>query len=73
MRTILSSVEALQEFEKQTGCKIEDVNFDVIGFEQLRQDEVKESMPQKDVLANAPEHENGYFKVYGEIFEGDDS
>lgn len=68
MQTILSSVETLQDF-KEKG----DVKFEEIDFDELREDKIGTSMSQKDVLANAPEQENGYFKVYGDVFDEDNS
>ena len=68
MQTIISSVETLEDFKKT-----KDVQFEEIDFDELREDKIKPSMQQKDVLANAPEQENGYFKVYGDIFNEDNS
>jgi aspartyl-tRNA(Asn)/glutamyl-tRNA(Gln) amidotransferase subunit C len=73
MQTIFSSVEALQNFEKETECNLADVKFGEVEFDTLREDEIGDSIPQKDVLANAPEQENGYFKVHGDVFDGDNS
>ena len=73
MDTILSSVETLEHFEKETGTCVENSKFTEIPFSDLRQDEVIPSMPQKDVLANAPHQERGYFKVYGNTVDNDNS
>ena len=68
MQTIIASVETLQDFKKK-----KDVEFEEIDFTELREDKVEQSMSQKDILANAPEKENGYFKIYGDIFNEDNS
>lgn len=68
MDTILSSVETLEDFKKTTKTKP-----DEIPFKSLREDKVGISMSQEDVLANAPHKENGYFKIYGDIFGEDNS
>jgi len=73
MRTIISSVETLQDFEKETGNSFADVKFSEVEFDTLREDEIGDSVPQKDILANAPEQENGYFKVHGDVFDSDNS
>lgn len=73
METIITSVETLNDFEEKTGCDIKNVKFTEIDFEQLRKDEVGDSMSQEDVLANAPHKENGYFKVFGDVFDEDGS
>lgn len=68
MQTIISSVDTLQDFKEKN-----DVEFAKIDFNELREDRIGTSMSQQDVLANAPEQENGYFKVYGEIFDENNS
>ncbi len=68
MQTIISSVETLQDFKEK-----KDVKFEEIDFDELREDKIEPSMSQKDVLANASEQENGYFKVYGDVFDDDSS
>jgi len=68
MQSILSSVETLQDFKKKKNVK-----FDEIDFDSLREDEIGNSMSQEDVLANTPEQESGYFKVYGDIFDDNSS
>ncbi len=73
MDTILSSVETLQDFEKDTGIKLEATNFNETAFAELREDKPATSMSKEEVLANAPNQEKGYFKVYGNTVEGDNS
>ncbi len=73
MQTIINSVETLNDFEEKTGCNVKNVKFNEIAFDQLREDKVGKSMSQEDILGNAPHQENGYFKVYGDIFDEDGS
>ena len=73
MQTIISSVETLKDFKQKTNSSFSDYEFNEIDFEELREDEVSKSMTQQEALSNAPEKENGYFKVYGDIFDGDSS
>jgi len=73
MDTILSSVETLDDFEKDTGASIENSEFTEIPFSELREDKVLPSMTQSEVLANAPNQEKGYFKVYGNTVDNDNS
>ncbi len=73
MDTILSSVETLDDFENETGCKISDCKFNEIDFDELREDIVEQSITQEQVLANAPNQESGYFKVHGNAVDGENS
>jgi aspartyl-tRNA(Asn)/glutamyl-tRNA(Gln) amidotransferase subunit C len=73
MDTILTSVETLDNFEKETGYKIKEGKFDKKPFDTLREDVVESSMSQEDALFNAPQQENGYFKVSGTTFDKDNS
>ncbi|MGI6423020.1 MAG: Asp-tRNA(Asn)/Glu-tRNA(Gln) amidotransferase subunit GatC [Candidatus Dojkabacteria bacterium] len=40
-----------------------------IPFNNLREDKVEESLPQKEVLANAKHTEGEFVKIYGEVFD----
>lgn len=73
MDTILSSVETLNDFQKDERDNIAPLKSDEIPFCSLREDKTKTSMNQEDVLANAPHKENGYFKVHGDVFDEDNS
>jgi aspartyl-tRNA(Asn)/glutamyl-tRNA(Gln) amidotransferase subunit C len=69
METIISSVDTLQDFN----VKNENTNINEIPFETLRNDEIGQSMTQEEALANAPEKQSGYFKVYGKVFDESNS
>ncbi len=73
METIISSVETLQDFDKEVDFETKKSNLDEVSFDTLRKDDIGESMSQKDILFNAPHQEKGYFKVYGDIFDDDNS
>jgi len=73
METIISSVETLENFEEKTNSCLKKVEYNQIPFEELREDVAGNSMKQEDALANAPQQQSGYFKVYGDIFDGDNS
>lgn len=64
METILESVGVLKEVETKN---VEPMKGH-IDLKELREDIPEESLSQKDVLENANFKENGYVKVYGEIF-----
>jgi aspartyl-tRNA(Asn)/glutamyl-tRNA(Gln) amidotransferase subunit C len=64
MKTILESVTVLQDVDTS---KVQPMK-KRIGFDDLREDVAKESLKQEEVLKNAPHSENGYVKVYGELF-----
>jgi aspartyl-tRNA(Asn)/glutamyl-tRNA(Gln) amidotransferase subunit C len=64
MKTILESVTVLQDVDTS---KVQAMK-KRIGFEDLREDVAKESLKQEEVIKNAPHSENGYVKVYGELF-----
>lgn len=66
MKTILESASVLQEIDTS---KVQPMKTR-IPFEELREDISEKSLEQRDVLKNAPHSENGYVKVYGEIFGG---
>ncbi len=73
MSTILSSVKTLESFEKDTGLKIKGDKKNEIPFSELREDIGKSSMLQEEALYNAPQQENGYFKVSGSTFNEENS
>jgi|LDZT01.1.fsa_nt_gi aspartyl-tRNA(Asn)/glutamyl-tRNA(Gln) amidotransferase subunit C len=66
METILESASVLQEVDTS---KVQPMK-ERIPFEELREDIPEKSLKQEDILKNAPHQENGYIKVYGEIFGG---
>ncbi len=66
MQTILDSAKQLQDIDT-TGVQPMKKH---IPFTHLRDDSVKESLPQEDVISNAKHTEGGYIKVYGRIFGG---
>jgi aspartyl-tRNA(Asn)/glutamyl-tRNA(Gln) amidotransferase subunit C len=66
METILESASVLQEVDTS---KVQPMKAK-IPFKELREDIPKVSLKQEEVLKNAPHSENGYVKVYGEIFGG---
>lgn len=66
METILESASVLQEIDTS---KVKPMK-ERIPFDNLREDTPKKSLEQDEVLKNAAHHEDGYIKVYGEIFGG---
>ena len=60
LSNILDYVDMLNELD--TG-KVDPTSHVVPLLNVFREDEVKESLKQDEVLNNAPEKENGYFKV----------
>lgn len=66
METILESASVLQEVDTS---KVQPMK-KRIEFNDLREDTPERSLSQKEVLENAPHKEDGYIKVYGEIFGG---
>lgn len=66
MKTILESVTVLQDVDTSNVQPMKKR----IPFEDLREDVPKKSLKQEDVIKNAPYSENGYIKVYGELFGG---
>jgi aspartyl/glutamyl-tRNA(Asn/Gln) amidotransferase C subunit len=66
METILESASVLQEIDTS---KVQPMK-ERISFEELREDIPEKSLKQEDVFKNAPHHEDGHIKVYGEIFGG---
>jgi aspartyl-tRNA(Asn)/glutamyl-tRNA(Gln) amidotransferase subunit C len=64
MKTILESVTVLQDVDTS---KVQPMK-KRIAFDNLREDVAKESLKQEEVVKNAPHSENGYVKVYGELF-----
>ena len=66
METILESASVLQEVDTSNVQPMKGR----IQFDELREDIPKESLSQDEVIKNAPHNENGYVKVYGEVFGG---
>lgn len=66
METILESASVLQEVDTS---KVKPMK-ERTSFEELREDVPEKSLKQGEVLKNTPHSENGYVKVYGEIFGG---
>ena len=66
IETIISSVETLDNFEKETGTKANTRDLEEVEFNTLREDKVEESLPREDVLSNTPYTEDGYIKIYEE-------
>jgi aspartyl-tRNA(Asn)/glutamyl-tRNA(Gln) amidotransferase subunit C len=64
MKTILESVTVLQDVDTSNVQPMKKR----IGFDDLREDIAKDGLKQEDVIKNAPHSENGYVKVYGELF-----
>ncbi len=60
LSSILDYMEVLQEVDVADVPPTAQVT-DVVNV--MRPDEVRPSLPLEDVLANAPAHEGGYFKV----------
>lgn len=66
METILESAGVLQEVDTSNVQPMKGR----IKFDELREDVPKKSLSQEEVIKNAPHTENGYIKVYGELFGG---
>jgi aspartyl-tRNA(Asn)/glutamyl-tRNA(Gln) amidotransferase subunit C len=66
METILESASVLQEVDTSSVQPMKGR----IKFDELREDIPQKSLSQDEVIKNAPHSENGYVKVYGEIFGG---
>jgi aspartyl-tRNA(Asn)/glutamyl-tRNA(Gln) amidotransferase subunit C len=66
METILESVTVLKDVDTKNVQPMKDR----IVFSDLRDDEPKEGLTQKEVIKNAPHSEDGLVKVYGKIFGG---
>ncbi len=66
METILESVTVLQDVDTSNVQPMKKR----ITFDDLREDVAKEGLKQEEVIKNAPHSENGYVKVYGELFGG---
>ena len=66
METILESADVLQEVDTSNVQPMKGR----IKFDELREDIPKKSLSQDEVIKNAPHSENGYIKVYGELFGG---
>ncbi len=66
METILESASVLQEVDTSNVQPMKGR----ISFDELREDVAEKSLSQEDVIKNAPHSENGYIKVYGELFGG---
>ena len=66
MKTILESASVLQEVDTSNVKPMKGR----IAFDELREDVPEKSLSQEDVIKNAPHSENGYIKVYGELFGG---
>jgi aspartyl-tRNA(Asn)/glutamyl-tRNA(Gln) amidotransferase subunit C len=66
METILESVKTLDEIDVS---KVKVKSLRRVQLKDLREDEPKPSLTQKEALANAPFTENGQVKVYGSLVE----
>jgi len=64
MKTILESVTVLQDVDTSNVQPMKKR----ISFEELREDVAKDSLTQEEVLKNAKHTEEGFIKVYGELF-----
>jgi aspartyl-tRNA(Asn)/glutamyl-tRNA(Gln) amidotransferase subunit C len=60
MNRMIGFVEKLNELNTDN---IEPLIYMTDEVNHLREDEVKEPLPQKEVLMNAPKHDSDYFKV----------
>ena len=67
MQTILDSAKELQEINTEN---IQPMKRH-FPFSKLREDNPLESLTQQEVLKNAKHTENGYVKVFGKIFDGE--
>lgn len=64
METILESAGVLQEVDTSNVQPMKGR----IKFEELREDVPKKGLTQKEVIKNAPRSEDGFVKVYGDVF-----
>jgi aspartyl-tRNA(Asn)/glutamyl-tRNA(Gln) amidotransferase subunit C len=64
MKTILESVTVLKDVDTSNVQPMKKR----IGFDNLREDVAKKSLSQEEVVKNAPHSENGFVKVYGDVF-----
>jgi aspartyl-tRNA(Asn)/glutamyl-tRNA(Gln) amidotransferase subunit C len=64
MKTILESATVLQEVDTSNVQPMKKR----IAFDQLREDVSKKGLTQEEVLKNANHREEGFVKVYGELF-----
>ena len=64
MKTILESASVLQEVDTSNVQPMKGR----VRFEELREDIPKKGLTQKEVIKNAPHSENGFVKVYGDVF-----
>ena len=64
MQTILDSADELQKVNtKEVSPMKRHVSFDA-----LREDKPEDSLTQQEVLKNANYKQNGYIKIYGELY-----
>ncbi len=66
MKTILDSADVLQKVDV---TKVSKEPRMVVDFEELREDEVGESLSQEEAIKNASFVDNGYIKAIGGTFE----
>jgi aspartyl-tRNA(Asn)/glutamyl-tRNA(Gln) amidotransferase subunit C len=66
METVLESASVLQEMDTSNVQPMKKR----ISFGSLREDTPEKGLTQEEAIKNAPHTENGYVKVYGEIFGG---
>jgi aspartyl-tRNA(Asn)/glutamyl-tRNA(Gln) amidotransferase subunit C len=64
MKTILESVTVLRDVDTSNVQPMKKR----VGFEDLREDVAKKGLSQEEVVKNAPHNEDGFVKVYGELF-----
>lgn len=64
MKTILESASILQEVDTSNVAPMKTR----IVFEELREDVSKKGLSQEEVVKNAPHSEDGFVKVYGDVF-----
>jgi aspartyl-tRNA(Asn)/glutamyl-tRNA(Gln) amidotransferase subunit C len=60
MNRMIGFVEKLNELDTEN---IEPLIYMTDEVNHMREDEVKEPLPQKTVLSNSPKHDSDYFKV----------
>lgn len=65
MQVIMDSVKTLDDFDTD----LKNRELPETPFESLREDIAKASISNTDALANAPHQEEGFFKVYGGVFD----
>lgn len=65
MQVIMDSVKTLDDFDTD----LKNRNLPETPFESLRDDIARDSISNADALANAPYKEEGFFKVYGGVFD----